>query len=174
MAETKLNQKEKELVALGAAISAGCQKCADSHFKNAFGQGAAREEVKKAVDDAICVINSAKAIMQRRAQTLMKGAVKEVSDRPSKGPDRISELVKVGAAAAANCTTSIEKHIEIAKSLGVSPREMRIAIGVAKAVRTKAGEFADEAIASGLTSEVEEDRTITTGCDETRSPRRSG
>lgn len=164
MAEAKLSQREKELVAIGAAISAGCQKCADAHFKEALDQGAAPEEVKKAVADATCVINNAKEIMQRKAYALMNVPGKEVAECCSNGADRMGELVKMGAAVAANCTTNIRIHIEIAKSLGVSSGEIRVAIGMAKAIRRKAGEFADEAISDGLDFEVEEDKTITRGC----------
>jgi len=36
MSEKRLTPKEKELVAVGAAISAGCIRCAHYHFKKVF------------------------------------------------------------------------------------------------------------------------------------------
>ena len=57
MSEGRLSQKEKELIACGASVSAGCQKCANYHFKQAFEEGATKDEIQQAVTAATCIIN---------------------------------------------------------------------------------------------------------------------
>ncbi len=166
MSKTQLTQKEKELIAVGAAISAGCQKCSDFHFKKVIEEGASSEEVNKAVTDATFVINSSKETMQRKAYSLMNIKREDVAECCSDRSDRMAELVKIGAAVATNCTTNTKKHIELAISLGVSSKEIEIAVGMAKAIRKKAGEFADQAVSEGLHTEVivEETATASSGC----------
>jgi AhpD family alkylhydroperoxidase len=152
MSEIKLDQKEKELVAVGASVSGGCLRCCSYHFKRVFEEGATLEEVKKAVEDATSVIDSADEMMQRKAYSKMNIQREEIEQPLSNDSDQITALVKIGAAVASNCTTIINKHIEIAKSLEISVDQMTVAIKLAKAILTRAGEFADEAIADALKS----------------------
>lgn len=45
MTKEVLSQKEKELIAVGGSIAAGCVKCSHYHFRQAFEQGASQDEV---------------------------------------------------------------------------------------------------------------------------------
>jgi hypothetical protein len=53
--------------------------------------------------------------------------------------------------------------------LCVSFKEMKIAVGVAKAIREKAGEFPDEATSDGLDFKVQEDVTASSVCGDSES-----
>ena len=150
MAEFKLNPKVKELIAVGTSVSAGCLRCCNHHFKKVFEEGATLEEVKKAVVDATSAINSAKETMQQKAYSLMNIQRKEVEEPSYNGSDRITVLVQIGAAVASNCTTTIEKYIEIAKTMGITSDEITVTVNLAKFILKKAGEFADEAISEVL------------------------
>lgn len=46
----ELSDKLKELVAVGASITANCQPCLRHHVEKALGFGAAPEEVKAAIE----------------------------------------------------------------------------------------------------------------------------
>lgn len=150
MSEQRLTQKEKELIAVGAAVSAGCQKCANYHFKQAFEEGATREEVQQTVASATCVIDSSGEIMQRKAYSLMEIDREEVPESCSDEQDRMTMLVKIAAAVAANNTNNIERYIGMTKSIGASHGEMTVAAKLGKAILKKAGEFANEAINEAL------------------------
>lgn len=150
MSEQRLTQKEKELIAVGAAVSAGCQKCANYHFKQAFEESATREEVQQTVASATCVIDSSGEIMQRKAYSLMEIDREEVPESCSDEQDRMTILVKIAAAVAANNTNNIERYIGMAKSIGASHGEMTVAAKLGKAILKKAGEFANEAINEAL------------------------
>ena len=160
MSQARLTQKEKELVAVGAAISAGCQKCANYHFKKAFEEGNTREEIQKAVEAATCVIKSSDEIMQRKAYSLMNVKRKEVKDSCTDHLDRINILVKIGAAVAANNATNITKYIDLATFSGIMADEMTVTIKLAKAILKKAGEFAEDATTEAL-SNLEEKKVLT-------------
>ena len=45
MTKEVLSQKEKELIAVGGSVAAGCVKCSHYHFRQAFEQGASQDEV---------------------------------------------------------------------------------------------------------------------------------
>lgn len=46
----ELSNKVKELVAVGASITANCQPCLQHHVEKALGLGADSEEVKAAIE----------------------------------------------------------------------------------------------------------------------------
>ncbi len=165
MTEVRLSRKEKELIAVGAAVAAGCQKCADYHFNKIFEVGVTLPEVKKAVADAACVIDSARESMQGKAYALLKIPRGEVAECCVDSSERVAVLVKLGAAVAVNCTSNISKHMQLAQSLGVTDHEITVVTGIAKAVRNKAGEFADQAISQGLANK-NADKTTCSGVDQ--------
>ncbi len=146
-----LTQKDKELIAVGTAVSAGCQRCCDYHFRRVLEVGASLDEVKMAVIDATGSISHADEMMQRKAYELMDISRTNV-DVSDKAGSRISALIKLGAAVASNCTPSIIQAIETARSADVSRDEMMVCIKLSKMVLRKAGEFASEAIDEHLNS----------------------
>ena len=146
-----LTQKDKELIAVGTSVSAGCQRCSDYHFKRVLEVGSSLDEVKMAVIDATDTISHADEMMQRKAYVLMEVSRPE-ADITDKAINRISALVKLGAAVASNCTPTIIREMEAAKAIGISQDEMMVTIKLAKMLLRKAGEFADEAIEEALGS----------------------
>lgn len=153
---SRLTGKEKELIAVGTAVSAGCRRCCDYHFRKVFEEGATLEEVQKAVADATCAVRNADETMQRKAYALMNLEREEQPlDNPAHSEDRIALLVKIGAAVASNCTTTIEQYIETAKASRVSAEEITLSVKLGKMILGRAGEFADEAIADVLGENVD-------------------
>lgn len=148
-----LSQKEKELIAVACSVSAGCQRCCDYHFRKVFEVGANLDEVQKAVTVAEATIRHAEEMMQRKAYELM-----EVSraDEPlmADATDRVTALVKLGAAVASNCTPTITSHLALAQSSGAAGVEIKVAIKMGKMVLSKAGQFANEAINESLGIEL--------------------
>lgn len=140
-----LTQKEKELVAVGASIAAGCQPCTAYHFRAARAAGAGEEEIRQAVGDALCVRNSAAMIMSGLAEKhLGNGHAAEepcCSEKPL-----IGELVSASAAFAVNCVTNLETHLASARRLGASERQIETALGVARAVKKVAAQKVEAAV----------------------------
>jgi len=137
-----LTQKEKELVAIGASIAAGCQPCTTHHFKAVRRAGATEAEIRQAVDAALCVRNSATKIMTGLAEKQMgNGHVVEEPCCSSK--PLIGELVSIGAALAVNCTTNLETHLQAARTVGASDRQIQTALGLARAIKKVAEQKAE-------------------------------
>ena len=111
-----LNQKEKELIAVGCAVSAGCQRCCNHHFKKVLEVGANLAEVKQAVLDAMSTIHHADEMMQRKAYALMEVSRPE-SPVAIEAVDRMTALVKLGAAVAKKAYADGRPVKEVAKEM---------------------------------------------------------
>ena len=146
--EARLSYKEKELVAVGVAVAAGCIPCTQYHMKAVTEAGATKEEITSAVDAALCVKGSTREIMQKVAYEAL-GVPTEEPTACCAGPtDRLKELVSIGAAVAVNCPTNFHKHVETGRKVGVQEGEIQLVVGVAKMIRGKAMEKVDTAAAS--------------------------
>ncbi len=115
-----ITPKEKELVAIGISVAAGCKPCTDHHVNVARKARATDEEIRRAVADALGVRRKASDFMEAHALAHLRekpklggvGLVAELS--------RIKALVAVGAAFAVNCVSSVEHHLAAADVSGVS------------------------------------------------------
>lgn len=144
--EARLSQKEKELVAVGASVAAGCIPCTQYHVKEVKAAGATMEEITQAVDAALCVKGSTRGIMEKVAYDVL-GLPKEEQPSCCAGPtDRMKELVSIAAAVAVNCPTSLHKHVAAGRTVGVRDNEIQLVVGLAKMIRGKAAEKVDDAI----------------------------
>ncbi len=70
----ELSDKVKELVAVGASITANCQPCLRHHVEKALGFGADPEEVRAAVEVGTRV--------RKGASAKMDGVVSELEVKP--------------------------------------------------------------------------------------------
>jgi AhpD family alkylhydroperoxidase len=70
----KLNEKIKELIAVGASITASCQPCLEYHAGKALEAGADAEEIAEAIETGKLVRRGAASKMDRFAATLGKPA----------------------------------------------------------------------------------------------------
>jgi AhpD family alkylhydroperoxidase len=143
--EARLSQKEKELVAVGASVAAGCIPCTQYHVKEVKAAGATTEEISHALDAALCVKGSTREIMEKVAYDAL-GLSKEEQPSCCAGPtDRLKELVSIAAAVAVNCPANFHKHVAAGRTVGVRNDEIQLVVGLAKMIRGKAMEKIDEA-----------------------------
>lgn len=137
-----LTLKDKELVSVGAALAAGCKTCINYHFAKVRKAGASDEEIQAAMEDAISVRDGARKIMEGHGFKLLglfRGGAEEPGDYEGlENTTRMSELVSIAAAFSVNCTSSVEKHMAAARSIGVAGEEINAAVDVAKFIKGKA------------------------------------
>jgi len=166
-AKGTLSQKEKELAAVGASIAAGCRPCTAHHVEAARKSGAAEDQIRRAVDDALSVRQNSTRVMARLADELL-GSASEAK-APCCDRDALTrELVSATAALALNCATCLENHLEAAQRLGASNREIQSALGVARVVKKVAGQKAEAVLESfsGFTGPLDRDAGSEPGsCD---------
>ena len=142
-----LSKKERELIAVGASISAGCRPCTEYHVRAAREAGSTDVEIGRAVDSALGVRHDSTQIMARFARDLLGGDGN--LDAPIH-PDSsiLDELVSLAAGLALNCAASVEHHVAVAGRLGASERQVRAALGVARMVKKVADEKVEVAAAA--------------------------
>ena len=142
-----LTQKEKELVAVAASIASGCVPCTIHHIKAVREAGASEAETFSATRIALDVRDHATEIVAEGTQgklnyeypgNAQSGSLKEPIDN----------LVAMGAALACNSVAGLEYYLTTARAAGASTRQIRTAMGLARAIRKEAAEKADIRIGS--------------------------
>lgn len=138
-----LSNKEKELAAVGASIAAGCRPCTNYHFKKARAERASDEEIKQAMLDAIAVRDRARQMMKSLSFRLLglKLGPAEVGEELEVEASRMTELVSVAAAYAANCKLSLKKHLESARALGIGDDEIKDVLELARFIKGRADSY---------------------------------
>jgi AhpD family alkylhydroperoxidase len=68
----KLENKLKELIAVGASVSANCQPCLEYHISKAHEFGAQNDEIQQAIETGKLVRRGAAAKMDKLAAGLIK------------------------------------------------------------------------------------------------------
>jgi AhpD family alkylhydroperoxidase len=148
-----LTEKERELIAVGASVAAGCQPCTTYHVKAANAAGACDRGIALAIETAIAGRNRATEIMDEWAKRC-QGSQPELDAefRAQKRP--ISELTAVATAVAVNSVPDLKTHLAAAKESGASDEQIRSAIEIARQIKRVAGEKIEAAIT----------RSAETGC----------
>lgn len=144
-----LSDRQRELIAVGASIAAGCRPCTAYHLKTAINAGAAPDEIRWAVDAALEARRSAAAHMAQLADRLLAGVPR--SDQPI-GPDSgfLKALISAGAALAVNCGVDLAAHVAHARDLGAADMHLRAAFEVTRMVKTMAGRRVEAAAARAV------------------------
>ncbi len=137
-----LGQKDKELVAIGASIGAGCGPCIDHHIPAGRDAGLTEAELTRAVEIAEATHRAAVRLLSRHSRERLRGAEPPTGGlvRPQPG-SRANELVALGASVAANCHPLLEQHIAGALKQGLMPSQVRSAIKMAQIVQQHAADI---------------------------------
>jgi AhpD family alkylhydroperoxidase len=141
-----LSFKEKELVNVGASVAAGCKPCTSYHFKKVRAAGATDCEIQQAISDAVNVRNSALEIMANHGLGLVAKSTKSSEVDSTVAPTRIKALVSIAAAFAVNCTTNLEKHIALARNVGITDAEVMSVLDAASFIKGRAASYAQRIV----------------------------
>ena len=132
--EQHLSAEQKELVAVGASVGAGCQPCVSQHLKAGAKAGLDGERLLAAVTSAERVTAEAAVAMSDHVRGKLGPDVRS--------PELLSRLeqalASLGAALGANDATNIERHLRAAAELGVSRSQLQQAIKTAHNVQENA------------------------------------
>ncbi len=151
-----LSNKEKSLVALAAAMGGGCRVCAENLYGIAVSVGATPDEIEHAFLDGLTVRQSATEVMRDKAGALLGRPLGPNAPGSGGGAARVAELSRLAAAAAANSSPDALREIASARTVGMTEGQIGLAIGIARAVRTKAQGYSD--------AEIGEIRTVEVAC----------
>ena len=145
-----LDQKDKELAAIGASIGALCRPCIEHHIPAARDAGLTEPELARAVEAAEATHRIAMTLLFRRSRELLSGeapAGVAVQAEPTSRPD---ELVALGASIGANCHPLLEQHVAGALQQGLTASQVRSAIKMAQIVQQHAAEITAGKAAAAL------------------------
>jgi AhpD family alkylhydroperoxidase len=129
--------KGKELVAVGAAIAAGCMPCTAYHVEGAHEVGATDDEIRRAVEVALRIRDNATLTMAALADEILDEGP-EASAPEYAAHDLIDALVGAGAALAINCPPILDTQIADARRLGAADRKIQTALAMARLVKREA------------------------------------
>ena len=130
----ELSSEQKELVAVGASVGAGCQPCVSHHLKAGAKAGLDGEQLLAAVTSAERVTAEAAVAMGDHARAKLGSSVTVPALM-----SRLEEaLASLGAALGANDVTNIERQLRAAAELGASRPQLQQAIETAHTVQENA------------------------------------
>lgn len=140
-----LEQKDKELVAIGASIGAGCSPCLDHHIQAGRNAGLTEPQLARAVAVAEDAHRIAVELLSRHSRELVPGteaaAPTTPKTRPTSRSDHSDELVDLGTSIGANCHLLLEQHVSGALDRGLEASQVRSAIKMAGIVQRNAAEI---------------------------------
>ncbi|HEY5639410.1 MAG TPA: carboxymuconolactone decarboxylase family protein [Dehalococcoidia bacterium] len=165
-----LSDQEREHVAIGAAVGAGCRPCTQYHVKAAVRLGLTHEDIAEDIEEAELVRIDAAMSTAAFARGLTVGAAQHESAVCSPA-SRSRALAQVGAATGANAGYLLDGLLSRARGLGLTDEALSEAVAVAGKVKDMAASFfardAERALASG---EVVAPALDTGGCTPAAGP----
>ena len=133
---TALTDVQRESVALGASVGAGCQPCTQYHVRAALKAGLSREEILRSLDEAEAVRRQGGVAVANVGRTML-GLGQEEAQVDAQPSDGRQALVYIGAAAGCNSGGLLARYLEGAGGLGLSAEELAEAVQVAQTVKEK-------------------------------------
>jgi AhpD family alkylhydroperoxidase len=77
--EDKMDERMKELVAMGASAAANCHPCMDHHFRKCNELGLATDDIVEAVKVGLMVNAGAERAIRKKARELLGAAMVEAA-----------------------------------------------------------------------------------------------
>ncbi len=146
-----LDQKDKELVAIGASIGALCRPCIEHHIPAGRDAGLTEPELARAARVAEATHRTATGLLSGRTRELLRGGEVPAGAAAQTEPmSQLDELVVLGASIGANCHPLLEQHIACALQHGLTADQVRSAIKMAEIVQQHAAEITASKAAAAL------------------------
>lgn len=155
------NTIEKEMIALGASVAAGCQPCTLHHIEAARAAGTCDAEMTLAVTLAADVRRAATEGMAAWGMEQL-GGMAELPDDWLTQRKLLRALVSAAAAFAVNSVPEFRRYAEEAHHHGASDRQIQLAVTIARKIKGVALEKI-EAVAQHLLAEYEPEEHLVGG-----------
>jgi AhpD family alkylhydroperoxidase len=146
-----LSPKEKALIAVGAAIAAGCRPCLERTVELARRAGACERSIRLAIETALAARTRQVESLAEWAEQV-QGGKPEVDESFRRERARLVELITCGAALALRDALELPARLAGAAEAGSSERMLASALAIARSVAETATSVAEEAISSLVSS----------------------
>lgn len=142
----QLEQRDKELAAIGASVGCNCRPCAEHHIPAGREAGLTEAELAEAVATARAVRDQAIRLLAPRIDELLGRGGVPVEPVQVAVSSRAKALASLGASIGANSHPLVGRQIGAALALGLSAGEVAAAARMAGYVQKRASEMtADKA-----------------------------
>ena len=132
---TALTDAQREFIAIGAAIGAGCQPCTQYHVRAALKAGLSREQILWALDEAEAVRREGGVAVANVGRRHL--GLQEEEPRDGRASEGAQALVHIGSAAGCNAGGLLARYLDTASGLGLSAEELAEAVQIAQTVKEK-------------------------------------
>ena len=136
----QLEQRDKELAAIGASIGCNCRPCIEHRIPAGREAGLSEAELADAVETARAVRGEAIELLTPRVDELLGRGTGPSEPASAAESSRVLAPVSLGAGVGANSHPLLGRHVAAALELGLSPAEVAAA-GMAGYVQKRASEM---------------------------------
>ena len=141
-----LDQRDKELAAVGASIGANCRPCIEHHLAAGRAAGLSPAEL----DEAVATAHA----LRRQAVELLETRIDELLGRGGPPPDppavvqtsKAGELVALGVSVGANSHGLLRVHVDAAVEAGLELHQIKSALKMAGYVQQNAAAITAEEV----------------------------
>jgi AhpD family alkylhydroperoxidase len=152
--EQELTGEQKELVAIGASVGAGCHPCVDHHLKAGTRAGLSTERLLAGVINAELAAAESAERLTEHVRVELGSEVKE----PRMVAALDEALACLGGALGSNDLTNVKHQLLVCRQLGMSQPQLREAIELGRGVQENATRMHYRAALDLLTHATTTDR----------------
>jgi len=145
-----LEQRDKELAAIGASIGANCRPCIEHHLAAGREAGLSKPELDDAVATAHAVRRQAVDLLATRIDELLGHGGPPAQPTATTQTSKTHELVALGVSVAANSHALRQLHISTALDVGLEPHQIKSALKMAGYVQHNAAEITAREVTRAL------------------------
>jgi AhpD family alkylhydroperoxidase len=146
----QLEQRDKELAAIGSSIGCNCRPCVDHHIPAGREAGLSEAEIAEAVAVGRAVRDQGIELLAPRIDELLEHGEGPSEPAPVAESSRAHALAAVGASVGVNSHPLLRRHIAAALEFGLSVAEVAAATKMASYVQSRAGEITADKITHAL------------------------
>jgi AhpD family alkylhydroperoxidase len=137
----QLEQRDKELAAIGASIGCNCRPCVDHHIPKGREAGLSDAELGEAVATARAIRDQGIELLAPRIDQLLGYGGGPAEPEPVAEGSRTQALTALGASVGVNSHPLLRLQIAAASEFGLTATEVAAAIKMASYVQQRAGEI---------------------------------
>lgn len=149
-----LEQRDKELAAIGASIGSNCEPCITHHLAAGREAGLSQAELDTAVASAHALQREAVGLLEARIVELLGHGGGAAKPAPIAETSKAQELVALGVSVGANSHPLLHAHVESALDVGLKVDEVKSALKLAGYVQQHAAALTADAITRALAEHV--------------------
>lgn len=149
-----LEQRDKELAAIGASIGANCRPCIEHHLAAGRAAGLSPAELDDAVAAAHALRHQAVELLEARIGELLGHGGPPVEPPAVMQTSKAQELVALGVGVGANSHALLHLHIDAALGVGLELHQVKSALKMAGYVQQNAAAITAESVARVLAEHV--------------------